>query len=297
MGGGGHAGRLTGIMSENQDVAPSGAKTGATSSTLSDLIRRSLGAGSESAQDLAPLLDGFGEATVAVYAERPLQISWEDLLLRESAFSGTKHSTLIVDPVLDFDALLPAGRPLEGIREIARELGIGPERGLRVRITGYPALNDEEMRGLVMDVGIAGLFSFAMVLVVLGWAFRSLSMVAASGITLIVGLVLTAAFAAFAVGSLNVVSIAFAVLFIGLGVDFAIHLGLHVLVEQRRRGHRPRGGVRAGRGATWALPCCLCCDLTTADRLLRLRTHGLQGGGGAGADLGLRHVRDPRASR
>ncbi|MAE93243.1 MAG: hopanoid biosynthesis-associated RND transporter HpnN, partial [Deltaproteobacteria bacterium] len=216
---------VLGALSQQPDLA-----------TLTDLIRRALPrAQGEAPTELGGLLDGFGEATVAVYAERPVHVSWQDLLLRESSFGTATHSTLVVDPVLDFDALLPAGRPLSEIRATAAGLGIGPARELRVRITGYPALNDEEMRGLVTDVGIAGLFSFAMVLLVLGWAFRSGSMVAASALTLVVGLIWTAAFAAFAVGRLNVVSIAFAVLFIGLGVDFAIHLGLHVL-EERRRG-------------------------------------------------------------
>jgi hypothetical protein len=46
-------------------------------------------------------------------------------------------------------------------------------------------------------------------------------------VTLAVGLLLTAVFAAYSIGHLNPVSVAFAVLFIGLGVDFGIHLCVH----------------------------------------------------------------------
>ena len=49
-------------------------------------------------------------------------------------------------------------------------------------------------------------------------------LVLASLCTLLVGLVWTAGFAAAAIGHLNLVSVAFGVLFIGLSIDFAIHL-------------------------------------------------------------------------
>ena len=42
-------------------------------------------------------------------------------------------------------------------------------------------------------------------------------------ITLVTGLILTATFATLAIGELNLISVAFAVLYIGLGIDFAIH--------------------------------------------------------------------------
>ena len=57
-------------------------------------------------------------------------------------------------------------------------------------------------------------------------AFRSLAILAAALVTLICGLIATAAFATVAVGSLNLISVAFAVLYIGLGIDFVIHLTL-----------------------------------------------------------------------
>jgi hopanoid biosynthesis associated RND transporter like protein HpnN len=52
--------------------------------------------------------------------------------------------------------------------------------------------------------------------------------VVASLLTLVVGLILTAAFATMAIGYLNMISVAFGILYIGLGVDYAIHLALRV---------------------------------------------------------------------
>ena len=44
--------------------------------------------------------------------------------------------------------------------------------------------------------------------------------------TLLTGLVWTAAFAAATIGQLNLVSLSFGILFIGLGIDFGLHLGM-----------------------------------------------------------------------
>ena len=48
-------------------------------------------------------------------------------------------------------------------------------------------------------------------------------------LTLLAGLAWTAAFAALTIGTLNLISVAFAVLFIGLGVDFGIHFFVRLL--------------------------------------------------------------------
>ena len=74
--------------------------------------------------------------------------------------------------------------------------------------------------------------------------FRSLRLVIASLLTLVVGIVWTAAFAVAAVGSFNLISIAFAVLFIGIGIDFSIHMVLRYR-EMVERGHEGRAAFTA----------------------------------------------------
>ena len=68
--------------------------------------------------------------------------------------------------------------------------------------------------------------ALTMVALVLFAAFGSVATLAAALITLICGLIATAAFAAAAIGSLNLISVAFGILYIGLGIDFIIHLTL-----------------------------------------------------------------------
>ncbi|MCG8588058.1 MAG: MMPL family transporter [Proteobacteria bacterium] len=191
-----------------------------------------------SAEDDAPeywsrILDRVSHATVSVYEEVPLAVSWEELLLAGTALDPTTRHVILVDPVLDYTSLLAAGRSIQRIRDAAAQAGFGPEQGVRVRVTGNPALNYDEMWGIAWDVGVAGVFCFLLVATVLYRALRSVALVVASLATLLAGLVWTAAVAAAGVGHLNLVSIAFAVLFIGLGVDFTIHLGMSYAARRR----------------------------------------------------------------
>ncbi|MFP8874885.1 MAG: MMPL family transporter, partial [Myxococcota bacterium] len=186
------------------------------------------------------ILDQISVATVEVYEEYPVHLSWDEILLQGSELDQGTRRILTVEPILDFDSVLPAGPALAVVRETVRELELDDTHGFRVRVTGNPALNYEEMLGLAWDIGGAGVFCFLLVALVLYRALRSVPLVVAALATLIVGLIWTAAFAALTVGRLNLVSISFAVLFIGLGVDFAIHLGMHYArLRCRGQAHAP----------------------------------------------------------
>ncbi|MBW2494299.1 MAG: MMPL family transporter, partial [Deltaproteobacteria bacterium] len=172
------------------------------------------------------VLDQIGRATVEVYREYPLALSWEEFLVQDSPLEVNNRRVIVAQPVLDFESVFAAARSMEMIHRLADDFGYTPERGVSVRITGNPALNYEEMIGIAWDVGGAGAFCFALVVGILVVALRSIKLVLAAVIALLSGLIWTLAFAAFAIGELNLVSVTFAVLFIGLGVDFAIHLGM-----------------------------------------------------------------------
>ena len=80
--------------------------------------------------------------------------------------------------------------------------------------------------------------------------------------TLLVGLSLTAAFAAVAVGQLNLLSVAFVVLNVGLGSDYVIHVLLRYR-ELAAEGHATHGRARRAtmRGVGSSL---VLCAVTTA---------------------------------
>jgi hypothetical protein len=205
---------------------------------LARLIRLGLAherAEGKNAKTWAAVLDRISDATVRVFDEYPVSISWESLMLEGSALDAGTRKVIIIEPFLDFEKILVADRAIKEIRAAASSLPLVREGGVRVRITGNPALNYEEMLGLAWDIGYSSLGSFALVTAILFVAFRSLRLAAGAALTLLAGLIWTSAFATLAVGQLNVISIAFGVLFIGLGIDFAIHLGMQY-VEALQKG-------------------------------------------------------------
>jgi hopanoid biosynthesis associated RND transporter like protein HpnN len=231
---------------------------------LTALVQRGLDAVGDQPGEVdqwVKVLDQIGNATVEVYSEYPLAISWEEMLVSGSSLDMRNRRVIVAHPVLDFESVFAAARPMELIHQFANELGYTPDQGVTVRLTGNPALNYEEMIGIAWDVGGAGVFCFAIVVGILIVALRSIHLVTAAVITLLSGLIWTLAFAAFSIGHLNLVSVTFAVLFIGLGVDFAIHLGM----SYADLLHSGRDNLQAQEGAVRKVGSSLVlCTVTTA---------------------------------
>jgi uncharacterized protein len=79
----------------------------------------------------------------------------------------------------------------------------------------------------------------ALVCAILLLALRSAKLAGAILATLAAGLALTAGFAALAIGSLNLISVAFGVLFVGLAVDFGIQFSVRYRDQRHRIGDLP----------------------------------------------------------
>lgn len=152
---------------------------------------------------------------------RPL--SWRRLGAGPASGDGPARQIITVHPRLDFHALMPGRVPVERIRELAEDLDLTAENGVRVRLTGQTPLMHEELVSVSRGAMLAGALALVLVMLVLSVALNSWRLVFASLVALLAGLAVTAAFAAVAVDNLNLISIAFAVLYVGLGIDFAIH--------------------------------------------------------------------------
>ena len=176
--------------------------------------------------NLNPLLEGIDQSLLAVQLEQPYSLSWQKLLaFNQSNDRNTLRSIVSARPIADFNSMKPVEKSLNFAREIAREIqAIDPQ--VSIRITGKKALEEDEMRVLAEDTVYSGLLALSLIIAVLFVGLRSVKLVLCTLIVLIMGLILTAGFATVAVGHLNVLSVAFAILYIGLGVDFAIHICL-----------------------------------------------------------------------
>lgn len=130
---------------------------------------------------------------------------------------------ILVKPVFDTEQSRPAERALNALHELSEQTSQAYEGRVTVRLTGQVALEDEELVSASKNAVTVAAMALLSVLLILLLAFRSWRLLLISLLTLIIGLVATAAFAAVAFGTLNIISIAFTVLYIGLGIDLVIH--------------------------------------------------------------------------
>ena len=166
-----------------------------------------------------PALQAFHQALAG---PDPMPMSWQNLLAGPVASLAGRYRFVLAKPQLDYGALQPGATATEAIRNAAAKLEFVRNGAAHVRITGSVALDDDEFATVVQGAAAGLIGSLLLVTLWLLIAVRSWRLILPIVLTLLLGLDLTAAFAALAVGTLNLVSVAFAVLFVGLAVDFAI---------------------------------------------------------------------------
>lgn len=176
--------------------------------------------------DLAPVLGMVGRVFEAAADRRSFRVSWSALLAGGRPGPGDRRRFVMLSPRLDYSRARPGKEALDAVRAVIREAGWDSDPSVDVRLTGRVAMQDEEIRSVTRGAGIAGGLALVLVGLVLAVGLRSSRVIMAAMATLVAGLSATAAFAALTVGRLNLISVAFGVLYIGLGIDYAVHLGL-----------------------------------------------------------------------
>lgn len=215
------------------------------------LIAEGVQAGQANLLPFEPALKGFHAALAAAAADRPQPLSWERLLAGPVAELAGQYHFVLTQPRLDFGALEPGAAATEAIRRAVTGLEFVQRGRAHVRLTGSVALEDEEF-ATVAQGAVAGLLgSTALVAGLLFLALRSWRLIVPVLLTLVLGLLLTTGFATLAVGTLNLVSVAFAVLFVGIAVDFGIQIAARFREERLQASTLPaaldRTARRAGR--------------------------------------------------
>ncbi len=211
----------------------------------------------EAPDDLGPVMNELTRAITNELDGRPVYFSWQEIMSGDTGGTGSRRRFIFAAPVEDFGVLRPAKRAIEETRRLAKELNLTPDNGVTIRLTGNAALSDEELNGISKDASRAGLISFVLVGIILFGGLRSPKIAVASLVTIFVGLIWTAAFAVAFVGDFNMISVAFAILFIGLSVDFNIHYGLR-FHEALGEGKTPIEALTQTAGDVgWALTVCV----------------------------------------
>jgi uncharacterized protein len=158
--------------------------------------------------------------------------SWRELVSDKPLADSDRRAFIEFKPILDFNALEPGKASTDAIRQAASELNLAGEYGARVRLTGPVPIANEEFATVQDGAIVNGIGTIVVVLLILWMALHSSKIIFAVFVNLFIGLSITTAVGLMMVGSLNLLSIAFAVLFVGLGVDFGIQYSVRYRSER-----------------------------------------------------------------
>jgi hypothetical protein len=200
------------------------------------LLTQGVAHGAVDASQVDPALNGVADATETALAGSYKPLAWRAFLSGVPVEHHELRRLVLAQPAISFDTLSPGEGATEDIRKTAISLGLTPDRGIRVRITGPVALADDQLTTLSQGAGFSAALSIGLLCLWLFLALSSMRVFAAIIITLSVGLVAVTSFAVIAVGALNPISVAFAVLFVGIAVDFSIQFSVRYRDERHRAG-------------------------------------------------------------
>ena len=109
---------------------------------------------------------------------------------------------------------------------------------LNIGITGEMVLDQDEMESSISDSLRATLWSLILVVGLFALSFHSPRRPAMALFALTLSMGWTIGFTTLAIGHLNLLTVTFATMLIGLGTDFGIHL-IYGYEEERAKGHEP----------------------------------------------------------
>ena len=212
--------------------------------------------GKTTLEDIEPPIAAIADAVEGVLQGKHPSFSWRRLISGRPPEASELRRFVDIQPVLDYNDLEPGGKATRAIRAAIASLGLTPENGVRVRLTGSVPIDDDEFATVADGAALNGAITMMVVLLILWLALKQVRIIAAVLVNLVVGLVFTAAIGLWMVGTLNLISVAFAVLFVGLGVDFGIQFSVRYRSERFETPTISARRSRRRRGASPG-PCCL----------------------------------------
>jgi hopanoid biosynthesis associated RND transporter like protein HpnN len=179
----------------------------------------------------------------AAAAGHPVPLSWQSLIAAGPGGNGPDF--VLAHPHLNQGSLQPGGVATAALVRIAATLPDVKAGRATVNYTGQIPLSDEQFASLTDGLVTGAIISLLLIALWLYLALRSWRLILPILVTLVAGLAFTMSFAAIFIGRINLISVAFAILFIGLAVDFAIQF----CVRLRDVRHGAPGYDKARHGA------------------------------------------------
>jgi|WetSurMetagenome_2_1015567.scaffolds.fasta_scaffold00121_25 uncharacterized protein len=170
------------------------------------------------------LTDRMRDAFDAAAHDHEYRMNWDGMLLDEKSAASQRRQFIMVKPYFDPADPDSGEAALVAVRSAIAQSGV--DKSVTVRLTGDVVFAHDNYVTVMDSVGVATLLSIVFVGALLFVGLGSARLVMAGMATLFTGLIWTTGFALFAIGSLNLISVTFAVLFVGLGIDYSIQFCL-----------------------------------------------------------------------
>ena len=154
------------------------------------------------------------------------------------ATANEKYLLIEILPKKDTSTLELIREPLIEIRKVLKEVG-NDYPLVKMGLTGRPVLQADEMMTTDKDMKLATLAAFGGVLLLFVIFFRRLRRPLLCIVTLAVAILLTFALTSMTIGYLTLLSIVFAAMLVGLGIDFGIHFTARYQEELARGSSVP----------------------------------------------------------
>src|SRR6202453_5302951 len=152
-------------------------------------------------EDIKPAVAAIADALEKVEQGQHPAFSWRKLLSGKALEPSDLRRFVNIQAVLNYGALEPGGEATKAVRAAIAKLGLTPDRGVTVRLTGSVPLSDEEFSTIADGAALNGVVTIVVVLLILWLALRQSRII-------------------------------LAVLFIGLGVDFGIQCSVRYRAER-----------------------------------------------------------------
>ncbi|WP_426992233.1 MMPL family transporter [Methylomonas sp. CM2] len=213
--------------------------------------------------DLISLIDKVSNSLHKTLNGETDLLSWQKLIAENNISEEQSDKAFIfVTPKFDFSQILPVEPAINTIRRAVDKIQDPNLPKVKVWITGEVGLEHDEMAGMSEGTFTASIFSVVLVCGILLVAYRSWLLMLATLATLALGMVFCGLFASVAVKQLNLISVAFAVSNIGLGVEYAIHFCLRYRDNLDLHGKDKTQAIRSALLAT--SPSLMLCAGTTS---------------------------------
>lgn len=135
-----------------------------------------------------------------------------------------------------------SGAAVERLRDLAAQTA-REVPGINVGITGEPVLDFDEMEQSRRDSTVASILSLVICALIFIYGYQETGRPLKATLCLLVGLGYTMAFTTFAIGHLNILTITFVPMLIGLAIDFGVHL-ITRYEEELRLGRSEEEAIR-----------------------------------------------------